>query len=258
MRSSWWWAMTWPISWPITAASWSWFLATLKIPVYTPTLPPGRAKALGSSLTNTAVSQAVPCPLSAGSSRTSAVTTQRTYASCLVSLVWGVPDFVSAKACAPIWSSCAWETAPTYWVRPVGEVVVAQPATAAAAMRPSRSFFMARISLGSRFRLYGSADNDPSMQARQQQHAGDQVVDRVRADRRPQRPGAAIDPCEQRPHHRVARPQQRAGQTPVAAGAGQFVHAGERGAAEHDSQQRPASGPQARTEESLVGKEGGS
>src|SRR3546814_7904850 len=161
MRSSWWWAMTWPISWPITAASWSWFLATLKIPVYTPTLPPGRAKALGSSLTNTAVSQAVPCPLSAGSSRTSAVTTQRTYASCLVSLVWGVPDFVSAKACAPIWSSCAWETAPTYWVRPVGEVVVAQPATAAAAMRPSRSFFMARISLGSRFRLYGSADQRP-------------------------------------------------------------------------------------------------
>src|SRR3546814_16956568 len=42
----------------------------------------------------------------------------------------------------------------------------------------------------------------PSMQARRQQHAGDQVVDRVRADRRPQRPGAAIDPCEQRPHHR--------------------------------------------------------
>src|SRR3546814_4951108 len=82
----------------------------------------------------------ISCPLSAGSSRTSAVTTQRTYASCLVSLVWGVPYVVSAKACAPSWSSCAWETAPTYWVRPVGEVVVAQPATAAAAMRPRRSF----------------------------------------------------------------------------------------------------------------------
>src|SRR3546814_11789308 len=84
-----------------------------------------------------------------------------TYASCLVSLVWGVPDFVSAKACAPIWSSCAWETVPTYWVRPVGEVVVAQPATAAPAMRPSRSFFTARIALGSRFRLYRRYDHRP-------------------------------------------------------------------------------------------------
>src|SRR3546814_12794252 len=104
-----------------------------------------------------------------------------TYASCLVPLVWGVPDFVSAKACAPIWSSCAWETAPTYWVRPVGEVVVAQPATAAAAMRPSRSFFMARISLGSRFRLYGSADQHPVHEApdRKSDEQGKSVSDKA-------------------------------------------------------------------------------
>ena len=33
MRSSWWWATTWPISCAITAASWSWLRATSKIPV---------------------------------------------------------------------------------------------------------------------------------------------------------------------------------------------------------------------------------
>src|SRR5690606_16058073 len=38
MRSSWWWATTWPISWAITAESWSWLRATSKMPVYTPTL----------------------------------------------------------------------------------------------------------------------------------------------------------------------------------------------------------------------------
>src|SRR5690606_18285251 len=245
MRSSWWWATTWPISWPITAASWSWFFATLKMPVYTPTLPPGSAKALGSSLTNTAVSQDVPCPLSAGSSRISALTTQRTYASWLVSLVCGVLALVSTKACAPIWLSCAWETAPTYWVRPVGEVVVAQPATTAATARPSRSFFMARFPWNRNPGCKAGSINGPSMHAGQQQQASDQVVGRVRADRRPQRAGAAIDPCEQRTHHRVARPQQHAGQQPVAACARQFVHAGERRAAEHDARQRPARGPQA-------------
>ena len=45
---------------PITAASWSWFLATVKMPVFTPTLPPGKAKAFGSASTNTAVSHRTP------------------------------------------------------------------------------------------------------------------------------------------------------------------------------------------------------
>src|SRR5690606_18698068 len=154
----------------------------------------------------------VPCPLSAGSSRISAVTTQRTYASCLVSFAWGVLALVSANACAPIWLSWSCDTAPTYCVRPVGDVVVAQPATTAATMRPSRSFFMAPFPWIRSFGCTAASINDLSMQARQQQRAGDQVIDRVRADRRPQRPGPAIDPCEQRAHDRVARPQQHAGQ----------------------------------------------
>src|SRR5690606_29489959 len=48
----------------------------------------------------------------------------------------------SANACAPIWSSCCWETAPTVWVRPVGEVVVAQAATAVVIARARMTCFM--------------------------------------------------------------------------------------------------------------------
>jgi hypothetical protein len=48
----------------------------------------------------------------------------------------------SAKACSPSRFNCACETPPTYWVRPVGEVVVAQAATRAVASNPARNIFV--------------------------------------------------------------------------------------------------------------------
>src|SRR5690606_38531717 len=48
----------------------------------------------------------------------------------LESVLSGPFCLASVKACAPSWLSCACETAPTYWVRPVEDVVVAQAARA--------------------------------------------------------------------------------------------------------------------------------
>src|SRR4249919_769126 len=99
----------------------------MKIPVLTPTLPPGNANALGESSTNTAVSQPMFCQ-SGGSCSTTRCTTQRTYALWRLSVLCGVLALVSAKASAPSCASCSSDTPPTTCVRPVGDVVVAQPA----------------------------------------------------------------------------------------------------------------------------------
>src|SRR5690606_23380680 len=48
----------------------------------------------------------------------------------------------SVKACAPSWWSCCSDTAPTYWVRPVDEVVVAQADRAPTITSAARECFM--------------------------------------------------------------------------------------------------------------------
>src|SRR5688500_15462263 len=90
---------------------------------------------------NTADSHASPRQF-AGNSRTIALTTQFRYARWRASLVCGFCAFISANACVPIALSSCCDTAPTYWVRPVGEVVVAQAASASVTVRASTGFRM--------------------------------------------------------------------------------------------------------------------
>jgi hypothetical protein len=51
--------------------------------------------------------------------------------------------FISANAWAPSWLSCSCDTAPTICVRPVGDVVVAQAASASGKARIRARGFMA-------------------------------------------------------------------------------------------------------------------
>src|SRR5690606_38378039 len=109
-----------------------------------PTFPPGSANALAASSANTALSQPVPRTC-AGSAATRLLTMQRTYAAWRASPVCFFCALSSAKDLAPSWLSCACETAPTYWVRPVGDVVVAQPATVATMASDSSRCFIGRL-----------------------------------------------------------------------------------------------------------------
>src|SRR6476619_1747598 len=113
------------------------------MPVCTPTLPPGSANAFGSGSTKSAVSQPFwrHC---GGSSLTRAPTTHRTYAVCRASVLCGILALASANAWVPSWSSSCCDTAPTICVRPVGDVVVAQPETAVAMARASNGSFSGR------------------------------------------------------------------------------------------------------------------
>ena len=81
---------------------------------------------------------------SAGNWPTTALTTQRTYDCWLLpaSCFWALS---SANALAPSWFSSAWDTAPTYWVRPVGEVVVAQAETPRAMAADNRRGYRGRM-----------------------------------------------------------------------------------------------------------------